>query len=96
MKIGPLVNPPCRPLWFQRVGFNLCFSVKRGVLWAAESDPPREFRGGKHFKKLVKMAEKVKSPRVMYITLTDPERIRLSSQASAYSGGPQASGFSLR
>ena len=70
-----MVNPLYRALWFQRVGFNLCFSVKLGTLWAAESCPPRDFRDGKHFKKLMKLAEKVKSPRVIYITLTDPERI---------------------
>jgi hypothetical protein len=34
-----------------------------------------DFRGGKHFKKLKKWLRRVNSPRVMYITLTDPERI---------------------
>jgi hypothetical protein len=64
-----------RALSCRRVGFNRRFGVKFEVLWAAESDPLRDFRDGKHFKKLIKMAERVKSPRVMYITLTDPERI---------------------
>jgi hypothetical protein len=58
VKTRPSATPPIAPYGPRRVGFNLRFSVKLALLWAAESDPLRDFRDGKHFKKLIKMAEK--------------------------------------
>ena len=91
-----MVNPIYRALWFRRVGFNLRFGVKLGVLWAAEIDPPREFRGGKHFKMLINWLRRVNSPRVMYITLTDPEHIQAFKSGFGLLRWHSASGFSLR
>jgi hypothetical protein len=59
----------------RRVGFSVRFSVKLGLLWAVESDPPPTDRGVKRLKSLRKLAGKGESPKVMKITLTDPERI---------------------
>jgi hypothetical protein len=45
------------------------------LLWAVESGPLPIFGGSNRFKWLINWLGRVKSPKVMHITLTDPERI---------------------
>jgi hypothetical protein len=59
----------------QWVGFNLRFGVKVSMLWAVESGLVPVDGGSNRFKSLGKLAGRVKPPKVMQITLTDPERI---------------------
>jgi hypothetical protein len=58
----------------QWVGFNLRFGVKVLILWAVESGPVPVDGVSNHFKSLGNWLGRVKPPKVMQITLTDPER----------------------
>jgi hypothetical protein len=58
----------------QWVGFNLRFGVKVFVLWAVESGRVPADGVSNRFKSLGNWLGRVKPPKVMQITLTDPER----------------------
>ena len=58
-----------------RVGFDRSFGVKLQGYRAVQSGLPSVSRGSKLLKQLRKMSEKGEAPKVMYITLTDPERV---------------------
>ena len=59
----------------QWVGFNRRFGVKVSTLWAVESGLVPVYDVSNRFKSLGNWLGRVKPPKVMQITLTDPERI---------------------
>jgi hypothetical protein len=59
----------------QWVGFNRRFGVKVSILWAVESGPVPVYDVSNRFKSLRKLLGRVKPPKVIQITLTDPEHI---------------------
>jgi len=58
----------------QWVGFNRRFGVNVSILWAVESGPVPVDGVSNRFKSLGYWLGRVKPPKVMQITLTDPER----------------------